>query len=369
VRKIVAIESVALISPLGETIEAAWEAIRAGRRLADRGVISDQIYKKITADAPSTLDQMDRSIVLAWGACRQAIAVAGWTADLVCDPDTALFIATSKGPILAVLAGCEVLHNNGPAALPQRLATQIALGPAATGLLVAEALGMKGFVHTSVAACAGSLAAVHLAHRALATNQCRRAIIAATAASVHPFFEQSFKNLGVWPAPAPDGRRYCEPFATSGGGFFITEGAAAMCLSISSGNPQVGIEKTWLGADSKNLIATDPIGLSLSRGIKFCAGEDHVDFVHAHATGTQHDRQELAVIRKICGPEVKVFSHKFWLGHLLGASGLAALALSAMCHWRNSTPGGETLRKDSRSITIAQGFGGHIGVCALAART
>jgi len=365
VPKAIAIESFALISPLGANPEETWRAIHAGRRLADRGIISEPTFNQIASDVPSEIKNLDRSIVLAWAACTQAISRAGWRQDQLRDPDTALFMATSKGPVLAVLSGCEVLHKSGPAGLSEQLAEEIALGPGAAGTLVAWALGVGGPIHTSVAACAGSLAAVHLACRALMTGQCRRAIIAATDASVHPMFENSFNNLGVLPSPAADARRYCEPFTAGGGGFFITEGAAALCLSLSE-NPRLRVEKTWLGGDATHLIATDPAGRSLSRGLKFCSQGFGVDFVHAHATGTEHDKFELAAIQRICGTQVNVFSHKFWMGHTLGASGLMALVLSAMCHLQGATLGGAKLDAKTRSITVAQGFGGHIGVCALA---
>ena len=360
----VAIESLALISPLGAGTEETWDAIRAGRRLSDRGVISDELFNQFITDAPVGLKSLDRSIIFAWAACQQAASRAGWGSDQLRDPDTALFMATSKGPILAVLSGCEALQKTGPMELSQELAAQIAMGPAAAGFFIARELGIKGSIHTGVAACAGSLSAVHLACRALTTGQCRRAIIVATDASVHPIFESSFNNLGVFPAPATDGRRYCQPFSPAGEGFFITEGAAALCLSFCE-TSQLRVEKTWLGGDATHLVATDPNACSLSRGIRCCNQGGNVDFVHAHATGTEHDRQELAAIRKICGSDVKVFSHKYWLGHTLGASGLMALALSAMCHLHGVTLCGARLGPAARSLTIAQGFGGHIGVCAL----
>ena len=87
-------------------------------------------------------------------------------------------------------------------------------------------------------------------------------------------------------------------------------------------------------------------------------------FVHAHATGTAHDRYERAAIRAVAGPTVPIFSHKRWLGHSLGAAGLLSVALSALCHRRGLLPGGEAFT-GNHSITVAQGFGGHIGVVGL----
>jgi hypothetical protein len=62
---------------------------------------------------------------------------------------------------------------------------------------------------------------------------------------------------------------------------------------------------------------------------------------------------------------VAVFSHKKWLGHSLGAAGLVAVVVSAMCHLHRRTPDGNAVGAAGRSVTIAQGFGGHVGVVGL----
>ena len=92
-------------------------------------------------------------------------------------------------------------------------------------------------------------------------------------------------------------------------------------------------------------------------------------FVHAHATGTAHDAYELRAIRAACGNQADVFSHKGWLGHSLGAAGLVSVVLSAQCHARGQTLTGVPVPPGSASLTIAQGFGGHVAIVRLRGTT
>ena len=385
----------AAVTPLGDTAATLWSAIQADRQLCDRGVISDALFMTLRKQAQNHAAAMgfaypavpslasagskgaaqaqngpqqhsefaDRSIELGTMACMQALANAGWSADVCSRADTALFVATSKGPILRLLEACAMQRSGK--SLPTDLAWHVALGPAALQTVLAGIINPGGPVQTHIAACAGSLIGVQRAWNAIRRGECKRAIVVASDASIHPLFEHSFENLGVFAKRDNIGRRYCRPFDPSGGGFFISEAAAAICLEAGDGE-NVEVENCWLGADATHLLAIDPTGASLERGLRACAAERKVTFIQAHAAGTQHDRVEWAAITRVCGREAAVFSHKHWLGHCLGASGLLGLVISAMCHQHATLPLGPAISRPARSITISQGFGGHIGMCVLA---
>ncbi len=386
----------AAVTPLGCTPEMLWAAIRADQRLADRGIICQEVVTHLrnqaAADAgalgfayPGSCtegmnvpeasgadglakhsiipDHLDRSIELGIFACLQALAKAGWNAEVCSQGDTALFIATSKGPVLRLLEACAALHVGTQ--VSENLAWHVAFGPAALQTVLTNVINPGGPVQTHVAACAGSLVAVHRACNGIKRGKFNRAIIVAADASIHPLFEHSFENLGVLAARDESGHRHCRPFDASGSGFFITEAAAAVCLQAGDGG-SVEVENCLLAADATHLLAIDPAGNSLERGLRACAAGKEVAFVHAHAAGTQHDQVELAAIGRACEAEAAVFSHKRWLGHSLGASGLLGMVISTLCHQHGELPTGQSISQPARSITIGQGFGGHIGMCVLA---
>ncbi len=370
VKQSVSIQGLGLITPLGITAEDNWQAIGADRKLVDRGVVADlhlqqqeaQYRPRLCLDRLEHL-RPDRVIRLALVAACQALAQAGWLQARP-EPETALFVATSKGPILSSLEACRRLRESGPAGVDGSLAWHVGHGPAAIALALSAALDLP--VHTTcVGACAGALMAVHRARLALLQGYCQRALVVAADASLHPIFEKSFDNLGVLAKPEMDGHRRCHPFAPQGGGFFITEGAAAICLERTESPGQLIIEHSWTGADATHLVRTDPRAGTLSTGLKSYSTLPTPDFIHAHAAGTPGDLIELSAIGRVFGVKPEVFSCKEWLGHALGAAGLISLTLSALCHQHQQTLRGNRLAARARSITIGQGFGGHIALCDL----
>ncbi len=374
------IHGLGLITPLGRSPLETFAAIENGRRVCDAGHVPEEYLAPAVAHIsrlkPSTYQLpavLDRSILLGLGALLAATEDAHWTAEALRDTQTAVFVATSKGPAISWLAAIEQIHREGHPPLGEDLAWHIVMGAGALGATVRAAFGLCGQVHTTVAACAGSLMAVHRAVAALRTGECRRAVVVAADSSCHPLFEGCYKNLGVLAAAQADGHRQCRPFSADGNGFIVSQAGAALLLGLEK--PPRDSEKivaTWAGAEGMYLVGADPQGNRLGAGMRSilaepswrAAGDAGVAFVHAHAAGTAHDQVELRVIRSCCG-DVPIFSHKAWLGHSLGASGLVGLALSAVCHQQCRTLNGAALSAQGESVTIAQGFGGHIAMCRL----
>ena len=347
----VAITACSLLTPLdrpgGPT---TWEALCAGERVGSRTAVAEEL---LDADR-----EMDRSIRLALAAVNRL------------DVDVRemhLFCGTSKGPVTTFLAAANI-RSGRP--MNESQANHIALGVGAMGAMLRDRLNIRGPAHTSVAACSSGLHALHRAVMAVQRGECQQALVAAADASLHPLFEGSFARLGVLSPIDADGVRRCEPFSEKGAGFFLIEAAAAMvvtnaeCGMRNAEGVVADIERTWIGGDSTGIVAIDEQTRTLRAGLRAFTHSGKPAFVHAHATGTGHDAYERAAIRTLF-PDAPVFSHKKWLGHSLGAAGLVSVALSAMSHRAGRTPCGAPVKAESRSLTIAQGFGGHIGIVAL----
>jgi 3-oxoacyl-[acyl-carrier-protein] synthase II len=249
--------------------------------------------------------------------------------------------------------------------LTEQLAQRVALGPADIGCTIANALGLKSAIHTSIAACSSGLHAFHRALRSVEFGETDRALVIAADASHHDLFEASFERLGVLASPDSDGCRRCRPFDRQGDGFIVSEAAAAILIERAMPNDnRVRVARSIIAADSTGLIAIDPAGDSLAQTLIGAVRGVPLHFVHAHATGTAHDAIEVAAIRT-AGHEAPIVSSKRWIGHSLGAAGLVALALSHRAHCESTLWDGKPLPPHSRSLTISQGFGGHIAAVVL----
>ena len=282
--------------------------------------------------------------------------------------DTALFCGTSKGPVLTCLAALEKLSHGGSVTDSQ--AWHVTLGVGAMGAALAREWSVRQ-VHTSVAACASGMFALHHAAGALSRGECERALVVAADASLHPLFEGSFARLGVLAPADGNGARTCRPFDPEGHGFFLSEGAAALLLERQprAGHALAWLDASWIGGDGTGILAVDPETKALRQGLAHCLSTvaPLPAFIHAHATGTEHDRFELEAIEAAARglPRECVISHKGQLGHTLGAAGLVGVVLSVLSHVHRRTFTGLPVPAGSSSVTVAQGFGGHVAVVRL----
>jgi 3-oxoacyl-[acyl-carrier-protein] synthase II len=149
------------------------------------------------------------------------------------------------------------------------------------------------------------------------------------------------------------------------------------------------VESCSLGADATHLTRADPSGDTLGRILKTVVGNQPVDLIHAHGTGTVfNDPIELAAIESSLADRENrpsVYSHKGALGHSLGAAGLVAVATNCLCHEHGIIPpniqthdplpsGRVDIRRELqqreiiRSVALAAGFGGAVAALTLASK-
>jgi 3-oxoacyl-[acyl-carrier-protein] synthase II len=372
----IVITGLGLVTPLGSSVEQTWRALLDGQFIRDhrRVGVSDVRRARVTH--------------LALHAAKQAITDTDWCDELLRDPQTALIVGTSKGPIEKwmtappgeTIGRCVSESDScyGLADLSSQLAAEIGFGPGARATLSG--------------ACASGIHALIHAILLLRSGSARRALVVASEASVHPLFVGSFKRLGVLP---PEGAA-CRPFDERRVGFLISEAATALCLEIDSdrrtgrsdaqSRRAIVIDRFCMGADATHLTGSDPDGLALKYLLNRVVDSRPIDLIHAHATGTVlADPIELAAIESVVGevePRPIVWSHKGALGHSLGAAGLVSVVLNCMSHRTGIVPGNiqtshplstkcvsisrePVHRTIRRSIAIASGFGGAIGAVSL----
>jgi 3-oxoacyl-[acyl-carrier-protein] synthase II len=370
------IAGVGLVTPLGNTAAQTWDALLAGRYITD--------HAKVPLEFPSGISRVSQ---LALRAAHEAIASTGRVWD---GRDCALVIGTSKGPVESWLSPSHWKQRADLPPLPEgegaeEIPSDFGLAESATD--IAMALGLTGPRLTVSAACASGLHALIRGAMLIQSGEARRVLIVAAEASVHSLFLASFARLGVLPR---DGIG-CRPFDLMRQGFLMSEAAAAVCLEANEeGRKGIVIDRFALGADASHLTAGDTEGFPLSRVIQQVIGNDSVDFIHAHGTGTvANDPVELMAIERTLAEKSSeppsLYSHKGALGHSLGAAGLVSVVINVICHRRGMIPPNVrttapltmtrvqvnqaiTRRSIRRSIALAAGFGGALAAVSLMSR-
>lgn len=385
------IGGVGLVTPLGAGAQATWDALLAGRFIDD--------HARATLPTPPT---MPRVMALSHAAAAEALADARWADTHLSDPQTALIVGTSKGPVESWLSPTAATSDNLPPAggLQPTGISQIASSLAARFNITGPALTLS-------AACASGLHALIRAALLIRSGQARRVLVVATEASVHPLFLGCFHRLGVLP-PTAFG---CRPFDQTRQGFLMSEAAAAVCLTaeddVSATRPprpspqattshagsshagpapgRIALDRFALGADAFHLTGSDPGGRVLRHLLRTVTQDAPFDLIHAHGTGTQlNDAIELAALNDTFTDPASLpilYSHKGALGHSLGAAGLVAIVLNCLAHRTGVIPPNiqthsplpthlpipHTSRnvRVRRSLALAAGFGGPTAVVSL----
>ena len=298
--------------------------------------------------------------------------------------DTALVVGTSKGEIVSWITPLSHMYETSYVSAGRMRAFGLA---DLADSLAGELLIGRGPRLTVSGACASGLHALIRAAMLIQSGEARRALVVAAEASVHPLFVGSFRRLGVLAAEGQG----CRPFDQDRGGFLMSEAAAAVCLEAStradsSRAPLADIDRFALGGDATHLTGGDPDARTLRRLLATVIDNRPVDLIHAHATGTvAHDPIELAAIEssvEASDHPPSVYSHKAALGHSLGAAGLVSVVLNCVSHQTGVIPGNVQTRRPidaervtiarepvtrrvSRSVAVASGFGGSVGVVSL----
>jgi 3-oxoacyl-(acyl-carrier-protein) synthase len=447
------ITGIGIVSPAGVGTEATWRGLLAGGRYVqtlqfscachDRGApdldlagCATQFCAQVPSFTPPRgTENMDRVCQMAIVAAEEALGDAallpagGLLGSLAADPsrsvasDTAgtavarghgldtgrtiVSVGTSKGGILTFADLAPLLtktrHFASSPAYWRQTATRemlFSIPPDAPARCIAERFGIRGGVHTTVAACSTGTLAVIRGARFIEDRQADVVICGSADASLHKLWFAAFEQMGVLaPEHAILGPAWaCRPFDRSRAGFALGEGAAILVLESGESArrrsvlPIARLAGAACGTDPAGLTQIGPDAEPLARTIRLacdragCQPED-ITCVQAHGTATPaNDRIESRAIRLALGrraESVPIVSIKGAIGHLLGGAGSVELAVAALTCRDGISPGTATLidpdpRLGSLSLLrgacrpargpvlkTSLGFGGHLGAVVL----
>lgn len=353
-RRIV-VTGMGLVSPLGSGVEAVWSRLLAGqsgiRNLPD-DVVAD-LAAKVGGSVPTVADdaeagfdpdlatppkeqkKMDRFIMFAMEAARQAIEQAGWHAPTPeAQERTATIIGSGVGGFGAIADAVRTTDSRGPRRLSPFTIPSFLVNLAAGHVSIQH--GFKGPLGAPVTACAAGVQAIGDAARLIRCGEADIALCGGAEAAIDRVSLAGFAAARALSSGFNDTpERASRPFDRDRDGFVMGEGAGLLVIeslehALARGaKPLAELVGYGTSADAYHLTAGPEDGSGARRAMSLALAQagieaKQVQHLNAHATSTPvGDLGELAAIKSLFGTDngIAVTSTKSATGHLLGAAG------------------------------------------------
>jgi 3-oxoacyl-[acyl-carrier-protein] synthase II len=381
----VVITGMGIVCPLGNSVEALWEAILAGQSGAARTTIFDASTFPTTFDAEVKGYDLaefvketrlhkgcSRGSGFALGAAAQACRQAGIETETALPGDgidrtrLGIYLGAGEGSLDndtffgCIIAGWNVQEQRMAwdrllaSALGQFNATrELEQEPNMAAAHIAMLTGARGPARSCLTACAASTQAVGEAMMQIRWGRADAIIAGGAHSMIHPLGITGFNRLTALSTRNDSPQTASRPFCASRDGFVIGEGAAMLVLeSLSSAKrrgARILAELIGYGSSSDAFRVTDmheegrgPV--QAMRAALADAGLTYkdIDYINTHGTSTQeNDSIETLAIKTVFGERAKQIpasSVKSMLGHLIGAAGAAELITCVLAIRDNIVP-------------------------------
>lgn len=368
----VVITGIGLVSPLGNTTEATWQAALAGTsgikslssefaessRWARVAALVTDEQTQLDATIPAiTQKKTDRFIHLALMAGSQAMQDAGFTTTFPQDREQfGVYVGVGIGGLGSIGQSMVQFAQQGEKTVSPFLIPKVISNEAA-GWLSME-WNLQGSSLAFVNACSSSADSLGLAYRMIKDGYADYMLAGGAEASVTPLAMAAFGNMRALSAWKGDVTQASRPFDFYRTGFVMGEGAAMLVLERKSSalKRSAKIYAEFSGyaatADAYHVTAMHPEGRGAQRAIQQALKTSQLNlsdigYINAHGTGTpMNDSIESHVIKTVFGehvnPSVKnhilVNSTKSMTGHLLGAAGALEVAFTALALHHQQVP-------------------------------
>ncbi|MGY2186539.1 3-oxoacyl-[acyl-carrier-protein] synthase 2 [compost metagenome] len=351
----VVVTGMGLVSPLGSGVEVVWERLLAGRsglRNLPEAVVAD-LPAKVGGAVPSAADdaeagfdpdlatppkeqkKMDRFILFAMEAARQALEQAGWKAQSAeAQERTATIIGSGVGGFGAIADAVRTTDSRGPRRLSPFTIPSFLVNLAAGHVSIQH--GFKGPLGAPVTACAAGVQAIGDAARLIRSGEADIAVCGGAEAAIDRVSLAGFAAARALSSGYNDTpERASRPFDSGRDGFVMGEGAGLLVIeslehALARGaQPLAELVGYGTSADAYHLTAGPEDGSGARRAMSLALAQagvapEQVQHLNAHATSTPvGDLGELAAIKALFGVQkgIAVTSTKSATGHLLGAAG------------------------------------------------
>ncbi|HKX17014.1 MAG TPA: beta-ketoacyl-ACP synthase II [bacterium] len=359
----VAVTGLGVVSPIGTSAEAFWNALMEGRSGVRRITTFDpslydcQIAAEVVDFDPAAyLDRKevrrnDRNVHFAVAAARQALDEAHLSVTPQIRDDVGVIIGTGTGGAMTWEAQHQLLLERGPGRVSPFFVPMM-MHNSASGI-VSMLTGARGPNFSVASACATGGNAIGEAMRKIQRGDAVAMICGGTEAAITPLSLAGFTAEKALSTRNDAPAKAVRPFDLHRDGFVMGEGAGVVVLEAwehaERRGARIHAELVGYGAsaDAFHITQPDPEGngaaLAMRRALKDARLEPHeIGYINAHGTSTEYnDKFETLAIKRVFGEAAKrvpVSSTKSMTGHLLGAAGGVELIASVLAVARGMLP-------------------------------
>lgn len=354
-RRRAVVTGMALISPLGMSVEETWQKLIRGESgishitRFDASGFSTRIGGEVRDFNPEDfldkkeIRRLDRVSQFAVAGAKMAIQDAGLDIEKLDPFEFAVIIGSGIGGISTWEEQHTVFLEKGPSRVSPFFIPMLIINMVSAN--VAIALGAKGINYSPVSACASGANAIGEALRLIREEKAKVVLAGGSESALTPLALAGFCSMRALSTRNDEPQRASRPFDAQRDGFVLSEGAAILVIEelefARKRGARIYAEVLGYGAscDAYHITAPDPEG----EGAAFCmeaalrdaqiSGEE-VDYINAHGTSTPlNDVVETLAIKRVFGErayKIPISSTKSMIGHLLGAAGAIEFAVSLL---------------------------------------
>jgi 3-oxoacyl-[acyl-carrier-protein] synthase II len=363
VKRRVVVTGLGLITPLGNTVEATWAGLMAGRSGAG------PITKFDASDFPvrfacevkdfDPLDYVEKKEARKMGAFThyaiaasdEALADSGLKITHENAERVGTYISSGIGDLWGIEREHSKFLSEGPRRVSPFFIVSVLANMAAGQVSIRN--GAKGPNSATATACAAGNHAIGDSFKIIQRGDAAAMICGGAESTITPMSIAGFAAMRALSTRNDDPERASRPFDRDRDGFVVGEGAGIMILEELEHALQRGAhiyaEIVGYGAtaDAYHMTAPDETQSGVIRGMRRAIQDagispEKIGYINAHGTSTPlGDRGETLAVKKTFGAhsyKLAFSSTKSMTGHLLGAAGGIEAVFTALAIHRRKLP-------------------------------
>jgi 3-oxoacyl-[acyl-carrier-protein] synthase II len=342
----VVVTGMGIVSPIGNTLAAAWDSIQAGRcgigpithfdpaayatRIA--GEVRDFDAKSFLP--PKDVKKMDTFIHYGLAACFQAMDDAGLEVTEGNAERIGALVGAGIGGVRGIEDTAVALHEGGPRKVSPFYVPSTIINMLPGQLTIMK--GIKGPNFSAVSACATSNHSIGMAMRMIQYGDADIMIAGGAEHGTTPTSVGGFCSMKAMSTRNEEPLRASRPWDKDRDGFVLGDGAGILVLEeyehAKARGARIYCELAGFGAtsDAFHMTAPSENGEGPARCMKLAMKDagvnpEQVGYLNAHGTSTPlGDLAETHAVKRAFGDhayKTMVSSTKSMTGHLLGAAG------------------------------------------------